>query len=107
MNNCAIHNNSAHANQHIVVHGAAMHNGIVPYRNVVAQHRLRPQVRAVNNSAILHIYLIAHPDSIYIAAYYGAKPHAALVAHLYIANNSSVRRNKTILAPGRVLSFYW
>src|ERR1044072_4550546 len=50
----------------------------------------------MNNGTILDIYFIAHSYAVNVSSYHGVKPDATFVAHYNIADNGSIRSNKTI-----------
>ena len=60
----------------------------------------------MDNSTILHIYLVAHADAVDIATDNRIKPHAAAIAHHHIAYNGGIGCNKTSLAPVGCFVFY-
>src|SRR5690606_25143939 len=63
-------------------------------------------ISTVNASTILHIYLMPHPDAVYIASYHCIEPYTTLLPHDYIAYNSSIGCNKTTFGDGRCNIIY-
>src|SRR5690606_41993005 len=93
-----VHDDTAHAHQHIVLDGATVHDGIVTYGNVVANGCRGFLISAVDHGAILYIYLVAHFDEVHITANHGIEPDTALVAHGDLAHNGGVLGNKAIFS---------
>src|SRR5689334_3522943 len=92
-----IHYNGAHAYKHIIMNSAPMHNGIVPYGNIVTNDSFCTLKCAMNNRPILHIHFVPHTNDIHIAAEHRVKPYAAIITHDHITYNGGVWRNETII----------
>lgn len=91
-----VHYDRSHTHQHIVVEGAAMHQGIMSDRHIIPDYGLGFLVGTVDHRTILHIYLVAHPDTVHIATDHGIEPYTAVIAHDHIAHDSGIRSQKTI-----------
>ena len=101
-----VHYDGAHADQYIVVHLAAVYDGIVPDRYVVANNGFGFLKSGVDDGAILHVHLIAHPDAVYIAPHHRVEPEAAIIARYHIANDRSIGCYITIAAKSRENTVY-
>jgi hypothetical protein len=91
-----VHDNGAHAYQHVVIDRTTMYEGVMPNGYVVADNGLRAFIGAVNDGAILNIHFITYANAVYIAPYYGIEPNTAIIAHNHIAHDGGIRRNKNI-----------
>ncbi len=91
-----VHNNGAHADEHLVLQGAAMYDRVMAYGNIVADHGLRLLIGAMDHRAILNIDLIADPNTIDVAAYHGIEPDAAIIPHDHVADHGGIRRDEAI-----------
>ena len=80
-----IHYDCAHPDQHLVVYGASVHDGIVTDRYIIADDRLRFLIGAVQHRPVLDIDAMPDADCIDIAADDCIPPHAAIIAHDDIA----------------------
>jgi len=56
--------------------------------------------------AILHIYLIADPDKVYITSHYRIEPEAAIITCDHITYYSCIRSNEIVVAELREFGFY-
>ena len=74
------------------MYNAAMYNCIVSDAYIISNKCTGLFICAMNDGAILHIYLIAQADDIYISPNNSIEPNAALVAHNHIANNSAIKQ---------------
>src|SRR5581483_4603633 len=100
-----VHNDGTHADEDAIVDDAAMYDGVMTYRNVVADANTGFLVCPVDNDTVLDIYLIAKVDTIDIAPYHGVEPNATIVAHLYVAHYCGVRCDKTIFSKAGGFAF--
>jgi hypothetical protein len=83
-----------------------MHNGIMPYGNMVPYDGLGALISAVNHGSILDINAVPDPDTVYISPQHRIEPDAAFITHNNIANNSGIGSNKTVLSPFGKILFY-
>jgi len=88
-----IHYDGAHANKHIVVNAATMHNGVVANAYVVANGGGVLLVGAVDAGAILHVYAVAQCNGVDIAAHHRVKPKAARIAGGHLPNDGGIWGN--------------
>jgi hypothetical protein len=79
------------------MYSAAMNDCIMTDRHIVADNGFRSQEGGVDHGAILHVYLVSHPDAVHISTNHRIKPYTALVSGNHITNNSGVWRKKTML----------
>lgn len=93
-----VHDDTAHTHQHIVLDGAPVHYGIVPYGYIVSNGGRRFLIGAMDDGPVLHIDLVAHFDKMDIATDHGIEPNTALIAHAHLAHNRGIFSDKTILA---------
>jgi hypothetical protein len=85
---------------------AAMNDGIMTDGHIVADGDAGFFIGAMYDDAILDIYFIADADAVDIPAHDGIEPDAAVVAHLHVSYDSSVRRDKTIFSKAWCLTFH-
>jgi hypothetical protein len=88
------------------MHGAAMHNGIVPDGYIIANLRFCFLESAMDYCTILHIHFITHTDAVHIPPYYCIEPDAAGFTHNYITHYGGIRSYETITAPLRKSILY-
>lgn len=100
-----IHDNCTHSNQHIIMYAAAMYNGIMPDGNIVPDDRFGFVHGGMDDRTILYVYLIAHADTVYVAANNGIEPETALVTRDYIPNNGGIGCQETVGPKLRVSAF--
>src|SRR5690606_38674513 len=93
-----VHNYTSHTDQHIILYGTPMHNGIVSNGNVIAYRGRGFLIGTVHYGPVLYIYPIAHFYIMDIAPQYGIEPNTTFISHTDIAHNSSIFGNKAILA---------
>jgi acetylornithine/N-succinyldiaminopimelate aminotransferase len=86
---------------------AAMHNGIVSDRNIIANSSSKPFESTMDTGAILDVYSIPDPDKIYIASYHCIEPDATIISHDNITDNGSIRSNKAVFAELRMFFLNW
>jgi hypothetical protein len=91
-----VHHDSAHADEHVVVQGAAVHEGAVADADVVADGGAAFLVGAVEHRAVLDVHFVADADKIHVAAHHGLVPHGAVVAHGHIADDGGVFGEETV-----------
>src|SRR5690606_5870648 len=82
-----VHHNGTHADEHLVLHRATMHNGVMPDADIVPDGEPALLVGAVQGGIVLDVHAVADADAVYIAAHHGVVPHAASVAHHHIADH--------------------
>ena len=93
-----VHHYGPHAYQHIVFDGAAMHDGAMAYRDEIANGGWCLLIGTVYDSSVLYVYFVADFDVVYIATHYGSEPHAAIIAHGYIAYHGCVLSQVAVVA---------
>jgi hypothetical protein len=98
MHHAPVHYDRTHADQYIIMNGAAMHQSIVADGNIIADLGWVFLVSAMDHCAILYVYFVAHFYIMNITTNHGVEPDAAFIAHYYISNNGCIGCYKTILA---------
>lgn len=101
-----IHNDRAHADEHAFLNSATVHYGVMTDGYVVADGDPGFFIGTMDDDAILDIHLVADADAVDIAADDGIEPDAAVIAHLHVSHDGSVRRDKTIFSKARGFAFY-
>lgn len=100
-----VHDDSAHADEDLVVEGASVYNGIVAYRNVVTDVYAGLFVGTVEDHAVLDIHPLADKYAIDIASYDGIEPDATFVTYFYVSDDRGVRSNEAILSKAGRFAF--
>src|SRR5690606_24725334 len=72
--NRVVHYNGSHPYQYIIMNAAAMYNCIMADRYIIADRSAAFLIGAMNNGAVLYIYLITHFYIIYISPHNSIKP---------------------------------
>src|SRR6185437_981143 len=103
---CIVHDDGAHADEHPILYGAAVDDGIVTDGHVVADDDTRFFIRAMDDDTILDIHFVADADAVDISADDCVEPDAAVVAHLHIAHDGCIRCDKTIFSKAWGLAFH-
>ncbi len=91
-----VHNDGAHAHQHIIMYRASMNDGIMPDGNMIADDGLCFLIGAMYHGAVLYVHLFTDADAVHIAADNGIEPNAAVGADDHIAYDRCIRGYKTI-----------
>jgi hypothetical protein len=65
---------------------------------IISYNRFCPQVGAVDNGPILHIYLVSEADAVNITPHHGIEPYTAIVTHHHIAGNGGIWGNETVVS---------
>jgi hypothetical protein len=92
--------------KHIIMQGAAMHNCVMPDRNIIPNCCAAFNIGAMDTGAVLHIDFVSHSYKIHITSYNSIKPDTAVITHYYITNNGSIRRNEIIVSKLGEFTFY-
>ena len=79
----AVQQDTAHAHDDVAAHRTAVHHGVVPHRDVVAQNGGHP-VSDMDGGVVLHVGVFAYNDGRKIAADAGAAPHACPLAQRHV-----------------------
>jgi hypothetical protein len=106
MHYCIVHHNGAHTNEYIIMNGAAMHNGIMPDGNIIADRCSVFLVSAMDAGSVLHIYFVTQLNKIHIATQHRVEPETAIITGNHIANDSGIGGNEAVVAELGVLIFY-
>ncbi len=85
-----IHNDGAHAHQHVVVQSAAVYQRSVTDADVVADRGTALLVGTMEDGPVLYVDFVTDSDKVYIAAHHSLKPYGALVAHGDVADDGGV-----------------
>ena len=86
---CAVENGGAHADEHVVAHGAAVDNGPVADgaagtdRGLLVQHR-----------AVLNVGVVAHFDGTVISAEDGIVPHVDILSQGHVSHDGGTGTDK-------------
>lgn len=89
----AVHDGAAHADQDAVAQGAAMQHDLVADGHLVADDQReavrveRAGVGDVQDTAVLHAGACADADTVHVAAHHGQRPHRAVLADLHVAQH--------------------
>jgi hypothetical protein len=89
----AVHDGAAHADQDAVAQGAAMQHDLVTDGHFVADHQReavrveRAGVGDVQHAAVLHAGARADADAVHVAAHHGQWPDRAVFADLDVADH--------------------
>ncbi len=92
----AIHDDGPHADEDVVVDGAAMDDRVVGNRNVVPNGDRGFQVGTMDDSAILDIHVITYPYCMDIPTDHGVEPDAAMVSYNHITREGGIVCQKTV-----------
>ena len=85
----AVQKNGAHADETAVLDGAAMNDGRVPNRHVVADRGGMGVFHHVDDGAVLHVRTVPDANPVHVAADDRHHPHAAVFANLHVADDLS------------------
>lgn len=89
----AVHDGAAHADQDAVAQGTAMQHDFVTDGHLVADDQRktvgveRPGVGNVQHAAVLHAGARADADAVHVAAHHGQRPDRAVLADLDVADD--------------------
>src|SRR5687767_6047530 len=101
-----VHHDRSHTDQHIIMEGTAMNNGMMSYRNIIPNCCAISPESTMDAGAVLHIYFIADPDKVNITPDNGIEPETAIIPGDHITHNSGIGSNKTVIAELRMFIFY-
>src|SRR5690606_38111272 len=102
-----VHNDTAHSNQHIIMDGATVHNGIMAYGHIIANSCWRFLIRGVDNCSILNVYFVTDFNIVDISSNHGIEPNTALLPHHHITNNGGIFGNVAIIRYDGVFPVNW
>src|ERR1035437_1335282 len=84
----------------------AMDDRVMCNRNIVSDRNRPLLIGAMDDSAILNVNLVSHPDGMDIATDNGIEPNTTLVTHHHIANNGCIVCKETFFTKLWCLSVY-
>ena len=99
-----IQDDGSHTNKYIVLKGTAVYDGIVPYRDIVADSGRGFLIGTMYHHIVLYIYLIADDNSIHIAPKDGIVPYTTILSEGNLANKDSCFGYKYVLSYNRGFS---
>jgi hypothetical protein len=91
----AVEDGCAHANEHLVLHHAAVDGGVVANGHPVAHDDRVGVALAVQHGAVLHVGVRAHADGVHVAAQYGVHPHRGALAQRDVTDDLGGKVNVT------------
>ena len=89
-----VHHDGAHAHQHLVVDGAAVHDGVVP--DASFRRWTAPPARCSAARPVLHVHPVPDADAVHITTHHRVVPHAAIVAHHHITDHHGGLRQEGV-----------
>src|SRR5688572_896821 len=93
-----VHYDRTHPDQYIIMYDTTMNDRIVTDRNIISNCCATLPECAMNNSSILYVHFVSHPDKIYISPDHGVEPGAAVITHHDITHDGGIRRNETVFS---------
>jgi hypothetical protein len=84
-----------------------MHNGIMTYRNIIADMNFGFLIGGMNDDSILDIHLVADMNAVDVSSHHRIEPDTTFIAHLHIPYHCGIGGEKTVFAEARRFAFYW
>src|SRR5690606_30138573 len=102
----AIHDDSAHANQHVIVYRTAVNNGVMTDGYMIADNGFEFLISTMDHHTVLNIGMMPDLNAVYIASYHGVEPYGTVISHFNITNQCGIRSDPAMFAGGRCNTMY-
>ena len=93
-----VQDDGSHTNKYIVLKGTAVYDGIMPYRDIIADSGRGFLIGTMYHHIILYIYLVANDNSIHIAPKDSVVPYTTVLSKSNLPNKDGSLGDKYIFS---------